>query len=108
MKQKAIISQPMGGLTYDEIERVRLSAIKTLEANGYIVVHVPFTNGAQQVTQMEKQGVVKPPLCLLAKALDLMSCCHTAYFCKGWKEARGCRIEHQAAKSYGLEIIYED
>lgn len=30
-----------------------------------------------------------------------------AYFCKGWEKARGCRIEHEAAKAYGLEIIYE-
>lgn len=28
-------------------------------------------------------------------------------FCKGWENARGCRIEHEAAKAYGLEIIYE-
>ena len=47
-------------------------------------------------------------LYLLANALDIMSCCHSAYFCKGWKEARGCLIEHQAAKAYGLEIIYEE
>lgn len=31
----------------------------------------------------------------------------TAYFCKGWENTRGCRIEHEAAKAYGLEIIYE-
>lgn len=31
-----------------------------------------------------------------------------AYFCRGWEQARGCRIEHEAAKSYGLEIIYEE
>lgn len=28
--------------------------------------------------------------------------------CKGWKNARGCKIEHDAAVAYGLEIIYED
>ena len=32
----------------------------------------------------------------------------TAYFCKGWENARGCKIEHEAAKAYGLEIIYEE
>ena len=32
-----------------------------------------------------------------------------AYFCKGWDadHVRGCKIEHDAAKAYGLEIIYE-
>ena len=26
---------------------------------------------------------------------------------EGWENARGCKIEHEAAKAYGLEIIYE-
>lgn len=26
---------------------------------------------------------------------------------KGWENARGCRIEHEVAKAYDLEIIYE-
>ena len=33
---------------------------------------------------------------------------HAAYFCKGWENARGCRIEHAAAVAYGLEVLYED
>lgn len=37
-----------------------------------------------------------------------MSLCHAAYFCKGWENARGCRIEHDAAVAYGLEVLYED
>lgn len=31
-----------------------------------------------------------------------------AEFCKGWENARGCRIEHDAAVAYGLEVLYED
>lgn len=37
-----------------------------------------------------------------------MSPCHAACFRKGWEDARGCRIEHDAAVAYGLEILYED
>ena len=44
----------------------------------------------------------------LAKSLENMSLCHAAYFCKGWENARGCRIEHDAAVAYGLEVLYED
>ena len=57
---------------------------------------------------MESRGVVQIPLCFLAKSLENMSLCHAAYFCKGWENARGCRIEHDAAVAYGLEIIYEE
>ncbi|WP_419040028.1 Lar family restriction alleviation protein [Parolsenella catena] len=31
-----------------------------------------------------------------------------AYFAKGWENARGCRIEHDAAVAYGLEVLYGD
>lgn len=26
----------------------------------------------------------------------------------GYEKARGCRIEHDAAVAYGLEVLYED
>ena len=32
-----------------------------------------------------------------------MSECDTVYFCKGWENARGCKIEHEVAKSYGYK-----
>lgn len=57
---------------------------------------------------MQERGVVQIPLCFLAKSLENMSKCHVAYFCKGWQTARGCRIEHEAAKAYGIAIIYEE
>lgn len=40
-------------------------------------------------------------------ALENMSLCHAAYFYKGWEDVRGCKIEHEAAEAYGLEVIYE-
>lgn len=54
-----------------------------------------------------ERGVVQVPLCYLAKSLENMSLCHAAYFAKGWEDARGCRIEHDAAVAYGLEVLYE-
>lgn len=27
---------------------------------------------------------------------------------KGWEQARGCRLEHDAAIAYGLNVIYEE
>lgn len=57
---------------------------------------------------MKERGVENIPLCFLAKSLENMSLCDTAYFCKGWQDARGCRIEHLAAREYGMNILYED
>jgi hypothetical protein len=36
-----------------------------------------------------------------------MSLCNVAYFAKGWEKARGCKIEHEIALKYGIEIIEE-
>lgn len=106
--KKAMLSQPMGGKTDEEIVATRDRAIKVLKEKGYEIVNTLFTDEWYSVNSFEKRGVVNRPLCFLAKSLENMSLCHVAYFCKGWEQARGCRIEHEAAKDYGLEIIYED
>lgn len=105
---KAMLSQPMAGKTEEEIIETRNRAIATLKAKGFDVVNTLFTDEWYSQEAMKERGVVQIPLCFLAKSLENMSLCHAVYFCKGWKEARGCRIEHEAAKAYGLKIIYEE
>ena len=104
---KAMLSQPMNGKTEEEIVATREKAIKELESMGYEIVNTLFTDEWYSKEKMEERGVVQIPLCFLAKSLENMSLCHAAYFCKGWESARGCRIEHDAAKAYGVQIIYE-
>ena len=106
--KKAMLSQPMGGKTDEEIIETRERAMKALKEKGFEVVNTLFTDEWYNHENMEKRGVVQIPLCFLAKSLENMSLCHTVYFCKGWENARGCRIEHDAAVAYGLEIIYEN
>lgn len=48
------------------------------------------------------------PLLYMAHSFYRMCMCDTVYFTQGWEEARGCRLEYQAAKDYGLKIIFED
>lgn len=104
---KAMLSQPMAGKTEQEIIETRERAISSLTENGYEIVNTLFTDEWYSKEAMEARGVANIPLCFLAKSLENMSLCHAAYFCKGWEQARGCRIEHEAAKAYGLTIIYE-
>ena len=106
--QKAMLSQPMAGKNETEIIETRNRAIKVLKREGYEIVNTLFTDEWYSNEAMKERGVVQIPLCFLAKSLENMSLCHAAYFCKGWENARGCRIEHDAAKAYGLKIIYED
>ena len=106
--KKAMLSQPMAGKTEAEIVATREAAIKELEARGFEVINTLFTDEWYSKEKMEERGVVNIPLCFLAKSLENMSLCHAAYFAKGWEQARGCKIEHDAAVAYGLEIIYEE
>ena len=106
--EKAMLSQPMAGKTEEEIVSTRERAIKALRDEGYEVINTLFTDEWYSKEAMEARGVVQIPLCFLAKSLENMSLCHAAYFCKDWENARGCRIEHEAAKAYGLKIIYEN
>lgn len=104
---KAMLSQPMAGKTEQEIIETRERAISALTEKGYEIVNTLFTDEWYSKEAMEARGVANIPLCFLAKSLENMSLCHAAYFCNGWEQARGCRIEHEAAKAYGLTIIYE-
>lgn len=108
MQKKAMLSQPMAGKTEAEIIETRERAIKHLESMGCEVVNTLFTDEWYKPEAMQARGVVQIPLCFLAKSLENMSLCHVAYFAKGWENARGCKIEHDAAVAYGLEVIYEE
>lgn len=105
---KAMLSQPMAGKTDEEIIETRERAIKVLHEKGYEVVNTLFTDEWYSEESMEERGVVNGPLCFLAKSLENMSLCHVAYFCKGWEKTRGCKLEHDAAVAYGLDVLYEE
>lgn len=104
---KAMLSQPMAGKTEDEITEDRDRAIAYLESQGYEVINTRFTDEWYSQENMKKRGVVNIPLCFMAKSLEHMCLVDVVYFVKGWESARGCRIEHEAAKAYGMTIIYE-
>lgn len=108
MVKKAMLSQPMAGKTDEEIVATREKAIAALKEKGYEVVNTLFTDEWYSRENMKKRGVVQIPMCFLAKSIEKMSLCHAAYFCKGWENARGCKLEHAVAEAYGLEIIYEE
>lgn len=101
--KKAIISQPMNGYTKDEILKTKQKATDYLENKGYIVINTYFNKYDNSIIQY-----LNKPLYYLSLSLLRMSACDVVYFCKGWKNARGCKIEHEVAKAYGLEIIYEE
>ena len=105
MRKIAMISQTMGGKTEQEILQTREKAVAALTEKGYEVLNTYFEDNEQD---LKEKGYENVPLYHLAKSLKYMSKCNAVYFCKGWENARGCKIEHETAKAYGLDMIYEE
>lgn len=108
MTKTAMISQPMAGKSEAEIAATREHAIKALEGMGYTVINTLFTDAWYSAEAMSKRGVVNRPLTFFAKSITNMTLCNAVYFCKGWENTRGCKLEHAVAEAYGLDIIYEE
>lgn len=101
---RLFISQPMRGKTDEQIEREREKLIEIAEA-------VYFGRGEVEVIDSFFKGGIdvpadaKAPLYYLGKSLELLATADVAIFAKGWREARGCRIEHECADGYGVARI---
>lgn len=99
--KKLFISQPMRGKTDEEILAEREKAMRRAEREFKepIAVIDSFFQDAPAEAK---------PLWFLGKSLELLADADAVYFAKGWEDARGCRIEHQCAIEYGIELVIED
>ena len=102
MRQKAMISQPMNGMSIDDILAARECATAFLTDWGYDVEDTFFTDDG-----FISEDTKNVSIAYLAKSIEAMSKCNAVYFCKGWANARGCKIERKIAEEYGLTIIDE-
>ena len=105
--KKAMISQAMAGLNESQILETKNKATQKIEELGYEVHNTYFTDEWTQSEILEDTGFTNKPLFFLAKSLEGMSKCEAVFFCKGWENSRGCKLEQAAAKAYHLTLIYE-
>ncbi len=100
--KKIFISQPMNGLSNEEIKRNRSNAIlklpKFMNGESFEIIDSFFENAPHDAT----------PLWYLSQSLELLSTADYAYFLEGWDTARGCKIENACAQEYNIPRIYED
>ena len=96
---KLFISQPMREKTDDEIKSEMAEIIKRVtDQFGEVEVIDSFFENAPHDAR---------PLWFLGKSLELLSTADCAYFAEGWNDYRGCRIEHECAVQYGINIVGE-
>lgn len=95
--KKLFISQPMRGKTDEEILAERADAVQAArDALGEEVEVIDSFFGTSDMSHA---------LEYLGESLKLLSKADTAYFAPGWRDARGCKIEHACADAYGIHHI---
>lgn len=95
---KVFISQPMKGKTNEEIkaERNRLiGKVRALYGDDIEIIDSFFENAPADAR----------PLWFLGKSLELLATADVAAFARGWRDARGCRIENICAIEYGITVV---
>lgn len=95
--KKIFISQPMKDKTNEEVisERERIIELCKKKYGDIEIIDSFFESTPHDAR----------PLWFLAKSLELLSTADIAFFADGWKNYRGCKIEHECAKEYGIEIV---
>ena len=96
--KKLFISQPMRGKTDEEILKEKEKAVR--EAKEQLGEEVEVIDSFFQSAPVDAK-----PLWFLGKSLELLADADVAYFAKGWETARGCVIEYDSAKAYGIPVI---
>lgn len=94
---KIMISQPMKGKTNEQIREERAELVKELQKEGHEVIDTVFENAPAD----EDVAIY-----MLSQSIRYIGKVDALYFMKGWKKARGCKIEHQVAVEYGKQVFY--
>ena len=97
---KVMISQPMNGKTEEQIREERKTIIEKFNNMHIEVIDTIFTEEASENCNKA--------VYYLGKSIEAMKDIDALYMCDGWREARGCRIEHQVAREYKIKILYKD
>ena len=98
MSKTIFISQPMNGRTNEEIQHEREILIRWAEE------HLQEDVNALE-TFFDDFGPAAKPLDYLARSIEFLARADVAIFAPGWKDARGCRIEHQCAVDYDIPVM---
>lgn len=107
MNRTLFISQPMSGLTHEEIMKTRTEATQYIESkypDDNIIVLPSYQIVEPNVTYNAMSAVN-----LLGNAISMMGGANIVYFVPGWRDSKGCQIENEVARRWleptGVELI---
>ena len=101
--KKLFISQPMRGLTDEEILKVR----EEIKNRAEKTIGEPLELINSFFEDYPGEIIKYIPVWYLGKSIQMLSHADIVYFGSGWRNARGCRIEYEIANAYGIKAIKE-
>ena len=96
---KVFISQPMTGRLKEEILNERNEVIEILKSKYGVEVFDSYFEDYDP-----QNGSI--PIKYLAKSIEVLAEADVLLCVGGWKNSKGCKVEHECAKQYGIKIIY--
>lgn len=96
---KVFISQPVTGLTKEEIKADREKAIK--ECKNILGEDIEIL---QTIFDEEEYPDTKP-LEFVGKDIEILANAKYFYSATGWEHSKGCRVERLCAQLYNISII---
>lgn len=95
---KVMISLPMSGKTDEYIENeIKKVTDKLAE------LHIDVV--ASNFQQDPPENCQHPALYFMAKSINMIANVDAVFFHKDWRSARGCRIEREICRVYGVKIL---
>lgn len=106
---KVFISQPMSGLTYEKVAKVRDQAIEEIkniyqffEKNDQLeIVSTTFIRDGEVIPENASR------LWWLGRAIQMLEGVDVIYFCKGWENSKGCKVEKLVATEHNIGTYYQ-
>lgn len=100
-KIKIMLSSPMNGKTREEIDDER-NEMANLLFDYY------GDDNCEVMSTVVEDHEQKSELECFAESVLFMSMADVLAMGFGWENARGCKLEHEIAKAYHVEIVYLD
>ena len=103
MLKKLFISQPMAGLTDEQI----LKAREEIKSRAEKIIGEPVELINSFVEDCPEKNIKSISAWYLGKSIEFLAQADIAYFGGDWRNARGCKIEYEIANAYEIKVIIE-
>lgn len=94
---KIYISLPISGIAFEQVDASTTFATGVLEKKGHTAINPLDVCGAV--------GDELDYAACMGRDIEALLRCDAIVLLDGWKQSRGCKLEREAAKIYGLKVF---